>query len=264
MNYIPHIEYTEIGTAIEKEFTFDCQPEKDPFNEKITVVAKGVRSSNGVQQTEFNYIIKQYTMKFLFQPRAVYDSFIDFIEYHAYRGGTFKYYPSSDEEDYEIFELASNSVSIERPTFGESDFNYSFSFSIERVVDTVLELETGESGVGAISETGFELINNQSSPADITSLYFDVLYVRAAYIDYTIYRNTTGAGATELSEVGELRLVYNSVAVNWDIDRSAVGDAGVTITVTNAGQLQYTSTNITGTPSISVIRFKARTLSQET
>ena len=110
-----------------------------------------------------------------------------------------------------------------------------------------------------IIETIFNIANNQASPADITGLSFDPTKIGGFTIDYRVYRQTTGGGATELAEQGQLVGAYSPVAGTWEMTQGPdVGDAGLTFSITNAGQVQYTSTNITGTPSQSYIRFKAR------
>lgn len=116
-------------------------------------------------------------------------------------------------------------------------------------------------GAAFMGETSFTIANNQSSPSDVTALVFDGSEVRSFEVDYQIYRNTTGGGATELAERGKLLAVYSSVAASWEMTQApVVGSAGVTFTITTAGQIQYTSTNITGTPDTSAMKFQARTM----
>lgn len=118
-----------------------------------------------------------------------------------------------------------------------------------------LENYTGE----VIEETSFAVVNNQSSAANVTGLVFDSADVHAAFIDYRIRRVTTGGGATELVEAGQLTAIYRP-STGWElsIGPSSGDDAGLVFTITSIGQVQYTSTNITGTPSVSEMKFKAR------
>lgn len=116
-------------------------------------------------------------------------------------------------------------------------------------------------GLAYIGETSFTVANNQASPANVTGLVFAGASVRSFEVDYQIYRNTTGGGATELAERGKLLGVYSSVAASWEMTQApVVGNAGVTLSITAAGQIQYTSTNITGTPGTSAMKFQARTM----
>lgn len=270
MNYIPKISYIELYTATPKTLTFSSQPENDPFNEEIEGDYKETVSPTGNYQRQFNYTKKTYDLTFTFQSKTVMDKFDDFLKNHALRGGAFYYYPSSDETDYEIFRLESKSVKKKRPVFAGGDFEYNFAFSMVRALDVTMQIGEGEVGVGAIGETQAEIVNNQTTWADITGLifdtsglYFDPLLVRAAFITYSIYRQTTGVGAVELVEAGSMIAVYKTAAATWDLTREAQGDAGVEIQILPTGQLQYKSSNIGGTPNVSAIKFKASTIGVE-
>lgn len=112
-------------------------------------------------------------------------------------------------------------------------------------------------------EQSFQLTNNLGVAADITGLTFDKAGVSQAIIDYVIQRVTTGGGATELIEAGIKYVVYKPTTAAWAIGTFGTpgpGASGVTLTITATGQVQYTSSNITGTASISRIVWRARTL----
>lgn len=112
-----------------------------------------------------------------------------------------------------------------------------------------------------LGETSFTIANNQSAAANVTGLAFAGASIRSFVVDYQIYRNTTGGGATELAEAGILIGTYSTVAGTWEMQQApVVGDAGVTLTITSAGQIQYTSSNMTGTPASSTMKFKYRTM----
>ncbi len=120
-----------------------------------------------------------------------------------------------------------------------------------------------ESYIGSfIAETGFNIVNNQSSPANINGLIFDSTTQGAAFIDYEIYRNTTGGGATKRKEVGMLLVSYTpSGSPVWEISNPIfMGAAGVEFSITALGQVQYTSDNQSGTADVSRMRFKARAM----
>jgi hypothetical protein len=112
-----------------------------------------------------------------------------------------------------------------------------------------------------IAETPFTIANNQITPANVTGLLFNPAVSRSFKVEYQIYRNTTGGGATELAERGILQGVYLTVAGTWEMSPGpAASNAGITFSITNAGQVQYTSSNISGTPASSVMRFVATTM----
>lgn len=108
-------------------------------------------------------------------------------------------------------------------------------------------------------ELSFTLANNQTTWADITGLVLPAGKI-GMLIDYTIQRVTTSTGAVELIETGRISVSKLSASCRLTTLPSDE-DAGISFDVTSAGQVQYKSTNITGTPSISKITFKIRTLS---
>ena len=119
-------------------------------------------------------------------------------------------------------------------------------------------------GTGDIVQTAFGLNNNQSSPSNVTGLSFDSAQIRGAIVDYSIYRVTNGVGATELVEAGTLYASYKSTAAVWEMAQVGVGagTTGVTLSITNTGQVQYTSTNLSGGNYVGTMHFRARSLTQ--
>jgi hypothetical protein len=112
-------------------------------------------------------------------------------------------------------------------------------------------------------EKSFQLVNNQAVAADITGMNLTSQIVSHGIFEYLIQRVTTGAGAVELLEAGMFHLVFRPTSNLWVI--VVIGSpgpsiSGVTFSVTAKGQVQYTSVNIGGTPSISKITWRVRTL----
>lgn len=120
-------------------------------------------------------------------------------------------------------------------------------------------------GAGDILETSFTVTNNQSTAADVSGLAFSTATVRSAFIEYSIYR-TSDTNTSGNAETGVILLVYDNSASTgnkWLISNGPyVGDAGVSFTVTDAGQVQYTSTDIGSTNYSGTMKFKARTTTQ--
>ena len=128
--------------------------------------------------------------------------------------------------------------------------------------DTVVALaEAVESlsGPSDIPLTNFQLANNQAVAANVTGASFSVSQVRSFMLNYSIYRSTA---SNEASEVGVLRGTYSSVAGTWNMSRQRTGTGGITFTITNGGQVQYTSSNLAGSSYSGVIRFKAQAFLQ--
>lgn len=110
-----------------------------------------------------------------------------------------------------------------------------------------------------ILTTQATIANNQISAASIPGFSFDTSEVLAINAEYIIKR-TTVSPATNLVESGIIK--GNFDGTNWSITREQIGDAGVEFTITAAGQVQYTSTNISGTSYSGEISFKAKVFNQ--
>jgi len=114
--------------------------------------------------------------------------------------------------------------------------------------------------INDISETAFSIANNILVLTDISSLLFNNSTVRAVEITYSIYRVTN---LIELGEEGTINIIYKNTANTWYLDqRSGGDDSGVLFSITNSGQMQYTSSNVSGTSYSGIMKFRAKTLSQ--
>lgn len=92
------------------------------------------------------------------------------------------------------------------------------------------------------AKTTFTLVNNQAAAANITGLSFNKATYRSFMLTYQIYRSASG-GSTR-AQAGILMGITDGT--NWEISNSAVSvpaddDAGVDLSITSAGQLQYVS-----------------------
>lgn len=111
------------------------------------------------------------------------------------------------------------------------------------------------SSAGDINETSFSAANNQAVAADVTGLVFANATVRSfkALVSVTI------DATADLFEVFELVGIQKGAA--WDMAQTSTGDnSGLVFSITSAGQVQYTSTNVTGFVS-NTVKFRATTLS---
>ena len=115
-------------------------------------------------------------------------------------------------------------------------------------------------------EVNFTIVNNQSTAANIDQLQFNYTLVNAVIVEYVVQRCTTGAGTTELIEAGAFYVIYKPISATWVLfQQGSTGPSagGVTFTVTSKGQVQYTSTNITGTQVVSKVAFRTRILNAQ-
>jgi hypothetical protein len=105
--------------------------------------------------------------------------------------------------------------------------------------------------------------NNGSSNVALTNLVFPPSEVRAATIFYSVYRITEDSGANddqEVAEGGMLNIVYNAsnpVSNKWEVTRDYAGDASITFSVTDTGQVQFTTTSLTGINHTGIVSFRA-------
>jgi hypothetical protein len=102
---------------------------------------------------------------------------------------------------------------------------------------------------GDINETSFSFLDNQVTAQNITSFAFANATVRAFSAIVSIVRNSTYASY-------ELKGIQK--AASWEMDQTFIGDTtGLTFSITNAGQIQYTSTS---TGSGGTLKFRAITV----
>ena len=108
---------------------------------------------------------------------------------------------------------------------------------------------------GDIDQTSFSLVNNQVAAADVTGLVFSNASVRSfeALVSVTI------DATSDLFESFKLYGVQRGA--DWVMSQSSVGDSSLVVfSITNAGQIQYTSGNYSGFVS-GTIKFRALTTS---
>jgi FlaG/FlaF family flagellin (archaellin) len=120
-----------------------------------------------------------------------------------------------------------------------------WSIEVTRVLNSL-------SGPSDILETTAIIDNNQTTPQPIGGFFFDPVSVRSFSVQVSIYRVY---GTNEIAE----QLTFNGLnlgASGWQIQADGIGNAGVTLDITNLGQVTYTSSNLTGSPYSGIIRFR--------
>ena len=115
-------------------------------------------------------------------------------------------------------------------------------------------------GAGYVEEKEAELLNNQAAPADLSSyLNFDTTSVRAAFIDFFAYRNSTVSG--ERVGGGRLIAIFRPISLTWEIS-PPIGlwgdDLGVSFSMSGS-KVQYASDPMDPAGYGGKIRFKATT-----
>ena len=115
-------------------------------------------------------------------------------------------------------------------------------------------------GAGVISETQ-DTIDNDASGENVVGLSFSGTSYRSAKVQYQVYRSDD---SNTYAEAGQFFVVYNTVSSSWEIGGGvAAGNADITFAITAAGQVTYTTGNMTGGSYAGYIRFKAETLAVE-
>jgi hypothetical protein len=137
----------------------------------------------------------------------------------------------------------------ENPGYGEDATAWA-----EAVTDALQNVQ----GPNDILATSSTLTNNQATPADINDLTFNTGAVQYTFIEYLIKR-VYDSGVTTVVESGQIFGNYDGSTFVMTRKADGSAEAGIEITVTNAGQFQYTSTDLANHTS-SVIKFKARTI----
>jgi hypothetical protein len=108
------------------------------------------------------------------------------------------------------------------------------------------------------NDDSFTIVNAQLSPANITGLLFDPIVTRSFSLDYVIYRQTDTASSA-VAQTGQLRGVYNTQAAIWLMSDDFSGqNAAVTFSIQPSGQIQYTSSDITGANYIGSLKYNIR------
>lgn len=104
---------------------------------------------------------------------------------------------------------------------------------------------------------------NSSTNVDINNLSFPATEVRAAIIFYSVHRQTEDSGppdGEEVSEEGILEINYNgsrSVTQKWEIVRGYSSDARITFSITDVGQVQFSTTALTGVNHSGILSYRA-------
>lgn len=119
----------------------------------------------------------------------------------------------------------------------------------------MVELLTTLSASTDIATTSFVIDNNVAAFTNIVGMSFNNATVRSGIISYSLYRATT---LSELSEAGHLYVTYKSTLGSWEIAQTAVGNSDVLFTITNAGQVQYSSSNMLGANYVGKLTFNAK------
>lgn len=111
----------------------------------------------------------------------------------------------------------------------------------------------------------YTMTSNANNNVNLPNLAFPTTTVRGAIISYSVFRNTTGTGAQTISETGQIYVNYNPtnpVGNKWEINRDYIGNAQVTFNITDVGQVQFSSTLISGLNHTGKVTYQAKSILQ--
>lgn len=112
-----------------------------------------------------------------------------------------------------------------------------------------------------ILTTSAAINNNQSTFVNIPGFAFDTSEVIEIEASAIVTRSTSSPAVT-VTENFEIRGNYNGTDWTIEINSNAKIDSGVDFEITSSGQVQYTSSNMTGSGYVGSIIFKARVFNQ--
>jgi hypothetical protein len=157
--------------------------------------------------------------------------------------------------------LIVNGNSYNYPTSGEDpQWGEVAAAWAEAVTNQLASISNGDD----ILPTEVDILNNVAVATDISGLFLNPSTVRSAEINYNIRRTST-TNTSGKAESGNITAVYdnNATAGNkWLMRQDANGTAGVSFSITDAGQFQYTSTDIGSGSYAGTISFSAKVKNQ--
>ena len=112
-------------------------------------------------------------------------------------------------------------------------------------------------------------IYNTATDINIDNLYFPPAEVLSAFIFYSVKRSTDDSGPPDgqnITEEGSLEIVYNSdnpINNKWEIARTYMGDANITFSIADTGQVMFSTTALTGINHTGIISFRALSITNQ-
>lgn len=156
---------------------------------------------------------------------------------------------------------------IELPESGQSP---NWAPGIIEAIQALTEAVNSISGTYDVAPQ-VQIINSfpENSNIDINNLVFPKEEVRAATIFYSVWRKTETDGPNlyqELTESGTLQIVYNEdndPGNKWEIQREFVGDANIEFTISDLGQIKFTTRSMTGVNHVGNLSYRAISILNE-
>ena len=162
--------------------------------------------------------------------------------------GTQLYTPAGEATTHGLLSGLSNDDHIQYHTDARGDIRYYTKAQVDALV-------AASGSPGDLNEGSYSFSNSQVVPESITGFTFNNAVVRSFKALLSVSIDAT----TDLFEVFEIEGIQKGS--EWDYSISTKGDnTGIIFSITNAGQIQYTSSSYTGFVS-GIIKFRAITTS---
>jgi hypothetical protein len=106
----------------------------------------------------------------------------------------------------------------------------------------------------------YVMTSNVNTNVSLPGLSFPTSNVQGALIQYTVYENTS---TSTVAQFGTIEIAYNASnppGNKWDISNEYTGESNVIFSITDTGQVQFSSTSLPGINFNGVIGFTAKAL----
>jgi hypothetical protein len=129
-----------------------------------------------------------------------------------------------------------------------------FAEAVEAVLNSV-------AGTFDVPNQTFDISSyNPGTNINIPALNFPIADVQAANVTYSVYRNTS---LNTAEETGTMYINYNPNGTPgslWELSIDKEGNGDITFNILDSGQMQFTTTTLTGLNHTGSIAFSARSL----
>lgn len=147
--------------------------------------------------------------------------------------------------------------------FPDSGTPENWAPAVDAFAEAVQDALAGVVGPADVSPQVFTIdLYNPGSNVNIPNLTFSTTIVRSAVIKYSVYRSTDVASAYE---AGTLTVVYNPNGLTgqkWEMGQQFIGDGDIEFNITDVGQVQMSTTALTGTNHVGKLSYTAAALLQ--
>lgn len=154
--------------------------------------------------------------------------------------------------------ISLNGTVVNFPSSGESPNWAPAVIQAIQLISQALSISAGDFDV---PPQIYVMTSNVNTNVDIPNLAFPTSNVQGAIIFYAVSRTTTGSGATQISESGTIMVNYDPSKTPgnlWQVSPEFTNDgAAITFTMTDTGQLQFSTTSISGSSHTGFIFYRA-------